>query len=175
MGLVTPSADRRVPMSALAVAGAAGFWLANLAVSLTPLAADYRAAMSIAYLPMLVEAFVGGLAISSCVSFGLVRFGDRIRCGSPITKSLMLSLVALVVVTLLVEVPAKFTTTTDPLRYFLVATLINGIRMLAMGLVIGSLYGRLERHPSTRRSRRTARGDRGATPAAARPAGRRTS
>jgi hypothetical protein len=34
-----------------ALAGAAAFWLVNLAISLTPVAADYRAALSISYNP----------------------------------------------------------------------------------------------------------------------------
>jgi hypothetical protein len=39
----------------LAVAGGAAFWLANFTISRTPVAADYRAALSISYLPMLAE------------------------------------------------------------------------------------------------------------------------
>lgn len=46
-----------------ALAGAAAFWVANLAISLTPVAADYRAALSISYIHMLVEAAIGGTAI----------------------------------------------------------------------------------------------------------------
>jgi hypothetical protein len=137
-------------MVALTAGGAAGFWLANLVVSLTPLAADYRAALSIAYLPMLVEALVGGLIIAACVSFCLLRFFDRIPTHSPMTKSLLLSLVALVVVTLLLEAPTKLLATTGaPLHYFLVATLFNALRIVALGAVIGRLYGKLEAHPRT--------------------------
>ena len=47
----------------LTIAGGLGFWVANFAISLTPIAAEYRAALSIAYLPMLLEALVGGLVI----------------------------------------------------------------------------------------------------------------
>ena len=35
-----------------ALAGAAAFWVVNLAMSMTPMAADYRAALSISYIPM---------------------------------------------------------------------------------------------------------------------------
>ena len=44
--------------------------MTNLAVSLTPVAADYRAALSISYVPMLVEAVIGGIAkaLALCVA-----------------------------------------------------------------------------------------------------------
>jgi len=42
-----------------ALAGASAFWVANLAISATPMAADYRAELSIPYIPMLVEAAIG--------------------------------------------------------------------------------------------------------------------
>lgn len=65
----------------LTLAGAAGFWLANLVISLTPLAADYRAALGISYVPMLIEALAGGLVIAGCVSTCLMvsrRRGSQI-------------------------------------------------------------------------------------------------
>jgi hypothetical protein len=40
---------------ALAIAGESGFWVANFTISRTPIAAEYRAALSISYLPMLLE------------------------------------------------------------------------------------------------------------------------
>ena len=129
----------------LAVGGALGFWLANFAISLTPLAADYRAALSIAYLPMLLEALLGGLIIGACVSYCLLRFFDRIPTNSPMAKSLLLALFAFAIVTLFLEVPAKFLTPmTDSVHYFLIASLFNGLRILALGAVIGHLYGRLD-------------------------------
>jgi hypothetical protein len=45
----------------LAIAGASAFWIVNLLISLTPVAADYRSALSIRYVPMLIEAALGGL------------------------------------------------------------------------------------------------------------------
>lgn len=137
-------------MLVLAVGGAMGFWLANLAVSLTPLAAEYRAALSIAYLPMLLQALLGGLIIGICVSYCLLRYFDKIPTDSPMTKSLVLSFVAFLAVTLLLEAPAKFLTTrSDAVHYFLIGTLFNGLRILALGVVVGLLYGRLDEHPRT--------------------------
>jgi hypothetical protein len=128
----------------LTVAGGMGFWVANFAISLTPIAAEYRAALSISYYPMLLEALIGGLAIGFCVSYSLLHFFDKLPTKSPILKSLILSFIVLIVATLLIEVPAKFLTPmTDALHYFLVATMFNAIRISALGIVIGYLFDKL--------------------------------
>ena len=130
--------------SVLAIGGGLGFWVANFAISLTPIAAEYRAALSISYLPMLLEALLGGLIIGFCVSYSLLRFFDKIPTRNPILKSVLLSIIALLIVTMLIEVPAKLlTTTSDALRYFLIGAVFNGLRILALGVVIGYLYDRL--------------------------------
>jgi hypothetical protein len=134
-------------MTILAVAGGLGFWVANFAISLTPIAAEYRAALSISYLPMLLEALIGGLVIGFCVSYFLLRLFDKLPTKNPILKSVILSFIALLIVTILIEVPSKFlaTTTNRALYYFLVGTMFNVIRVLALGIVIGFLYNRLNR------------------------------
>jgi hypothetical protein len=128
----------------LAIVGGLAFWLTNFAISLTPIAAEYRAGLSISYFPMLVEALVGGLIIGFGVSFFLLLFFDKIPTKNPILKSLMLSSIALLLVTILLEVPSKFlTNTNDALHYFLIGALFNVLRILALGIVIGYLYKRL--------------------------------
>lgn len=128
----------------LAIGGALGFWVANFAISLTPIAAEYRAALGIAYVPMLLEALLGGLVIGFCVGYSLLRFFDRIPTTTPVLKSVMLSFIALIAVTMLFEVPAKFlTTTNDALRYFFIGAAFNAVRILALGVAVGYLYGRL--------------------------------
>jgi NhaP-type Na+/H+ or K+/H+ antiporter len=129
--------------SVLAVAGGLGFWVATFAISLTPVAAEYRAALSIAYLPMLLESLLGGLIIGFCVSYLLLRFFDRIPTQNPILKSVILSLIVLVIVTILLQSPASFLATGDALRYFLIGTMFNLLRILALGVVTGCLYKRL--------------------------------
>ena len=130
----------------LAIAGGMGFWLANFAISLTPVAGEYRAALSIAYVPMLIEALFGGLVVGFLVSLFFVRFFDRIPVQGPILKSLVLSGIALVAVSVVIEAPARFSDATiDSLRFFLIGAAINGLRFLALGLVIGYVYGRLDR------------------------------
>jgi hypothetical protein len=128
----------------LAIAGGSGFWVANFAISRTPIAAEYRAALSISYLPMLLESLVGGLIIGFCVSYFLLRFFDKIPTRNPILKSVILSFIALIIVTFLIEVPASFlTTTSNALRYFLIGAMFNALRILALGIVIGYLHSKL--------------------------------
>jgi len=133
-------------MKILAVAGGLAFWVTNFAISRTPIAAEYRAALSISYFPMLFEALLGGLIIGFCVSYSLLHFFDKLPTKDPILKSVILSFIVLVIVTMLIEVPAKFlTTTNDALRYFIIGTAFNAIRIPALGIVIGYLYRRLNR------------------------------
>lgn len=127
----------------LALAGGAAFWVANFAISLTPIAADYRAALNIPYLPMLLGALAGGLIVGLCVSYGLLRFYGSIPTDSPVGKALLLTLLAFVVFTVATEIPSKLLTPTpDAARYFLVAAVFNVLRFAALGLVIGWLYRR---------------------------------
>ena len=133
----------------LTVAGGVAFWAANFAISLTPIAAEYRAALSISYLPMIVESLIGGLIIGFFVSYFLLRFFDKIPTKNPILKSVILSFIALIIVTILIEVPSHFLTpNSDPMHYFLIGAMINILRILALGVVIGYLYGRLYRERS---------------------------
>jgi len=127
----------------LAVVGGLAFWVTNFAISLTPIAAEYRAALSISYLPMIVAALIGGLIIGFFVSYFLLRFFDKIPTKNPILKSVILSLIALIIVTILIEVPSSFLTTSDVLHVFLIGAMFNVLRILALGIVIGYLYKRL--------------------------------
>jgi hypothetical protein len=121
----------------LAVAGGLGFWVTNFAISLTPIAAEYRAALSISYFPMLLEALLGGLMIGFCISYFLLRFFNKIPTQDPISKSVILTFIALIIVTILIGGPSSFLTTRDVLRYFLIGATFNFLRFLALGIVIG--------------------------------------
>ena len=127
----------------LTVAGGLAFWVVDFAISLSPIAAEYRAAFSISYLPLaLVEAFVGGLVIACFVSFFLLRFFDKIPTKNPILKSVVLSFIAFVIAMILLEAPASFRTS-DALYYLLIGVIFNVPRFLFVGIVIGYLYKRL--------------------------------
>jgi uncharacterized protein YacL len=123
----------------LAVVGGLAFWLANFAISRTPIAAEYRAALSISYIPMLLEALFGGLIIGLWVSYLLLRFFDRIPAKDPILKSVILSSIVMVIITILLGNPSSFSATGNVLRYFIIGTTFNLIRFLALGVAIG--YG----------------------------------
>ena len=124
----------------LTIGGGVAFWVANFTISLTPIAAEYRGALSISYYPMLLESLLGGLIIGFFVSYTLLRFFDRIPTKNPILKSLILCFIVLVLVTILLGIPSTSLTPSDPLRYLLIGTLFNILRILALGLVIGYLY-----------------------------------
>jgi len=130
----------------LAIVGGLAFWVTNFAISRTLIAAEYRAALSISYLPMIVESLIGGLIIGVFVSLFLLRFFDKIPTKNPILKSVILSLIALLIATIVLEVPSHFLTpNSDPMRYFLIGTMFNVLRILALGIVIGYLYRRLHK------------------------------
>ncbi len=128
----------------LTIGGGVAFWAANFAISRTPIAAEYRAALSISYFPMLLESLLGGLIIGFCVSYFLVRFFDKIPTKNPILKSVILSFVVLIIVTILIGGPSSFLGTSDVLRSFLIGTIFNVIRILALGIGIGYLYDKLK-------------------------------
>ena len=128
---------------ALTIAGGLGFWVANFAISLTPIAAEYRSALSISYFPMLLAALLGGLIIGFGVSFLLIRFFDKIPTKNPIIKSAILSFIVLIIVTIVIGGPSNFQSTSDVLRYFLIGTIFNVIRIFALGISIGYLCRRL--------------------------------
>jgi hypothetical protein len=95
-------------------AGALAFWVTNLAISLTSVAADHRAALSISYVPMLVEAAIGGIVIALFVSATLAHVPERVPGREPVSKALALCLAVLVVA-------------------------FNLLGLLALGLVVGFL------------------------------------
>lgn len=126
----------------LALVGGAAFWLANFAISRTPIAAEYRAAMSISYYPMLLESLIGGLIIGLWVSYPILRFFDKIPGKDPIRKSVLISSLVLVIVTIVLGGPSSFYATNNVLRYFIIGTIFNAIRITALGLAIGYVYKR---------------------------------
>ena len=137
----------------LAIVGGLAFWVTNFAISRTPIAAEYRAGLSISYLPMIVEALIGGLIIGFGVSYFLLRFFDKISTKNPILKSVILSLIALIIATILLEVALNFLIpNSDAMRVFLMGLLFNVLRILALGIIIGYLYKRLYGPESLRQS-----------------------
>ena len=121
-------------------AGGVAFWITDFVISVSPVAAEYRAAFSISYLPIaLVEALVGGLVIGFCVSYFLLRFFDNLPTKNPILKALILSFVAM----LMIEVLSTLVNPSNASVYLLIDTGMNVPRFLALGIVVGHLYEKL--------------------------------
>ena len=120
----------------LTIGGGVAFWAANFAISRTPIAAEYRDALSISYYPMLLESLLGGLIIGFCVSYFLLRFFDKIPTRIPILKALILSFVAMV----MIEVLSTLVNPNNAPVYLWIGTGMNVPRFLALGIVIGHLY-----------------------------------
>jgi hypothetical protein len=125
----------------LLMGGGLAFWAASIAISLLPIAADYRVSRWSAQ-TVWVGSLPAGMIIGFLVSFSLLRFFDKIPAKNPIQKSVILSFIALVIATILLEAPASFTTSNVP-YYFLFGTMLNVPRFLFVGIVIGILYKRL--------------------------------
>ena len=128
----------------LTIGGGVVFWVTTIAISLLPIAAEYRAAFSNWSIQTVwVDSLLVGLIIGCFVSYFLLRFFDKIPTKNPILKSVILSFVALVIATILIEVPRSFHGPSDALYYFLIGVMFNVPRFLFLGIVIGYLYKRL--------------------------------
>ena len=103
----------------LTIGGGVAFWAITIAFSLLPIAAEFRAALSISYIQVvLVESLLGGIIIGCCISYSLLRFFDKIPTKNPILKSEILSFVALVIALIVLQVAAS--RTSDALHIFLI-------------------------------------------------------
>jgi hypothetical protein len=126
----------------LTIGGGVVFWATTFVFSLLPIAAVFRAALSISYVQMIfVESVLGGMIISCGLSFFLLSFFDKIPTKNPILKSVILSFVVYVIVMFLLGVAAS--RTSDALHVFLIGVTLNIPRFLFVGVVIGYLYKRL--------------------------------
>jgi hypothetical protein len=125
----------------LAIVGGLVFWVISIATSLLPFTADYRAARWSAE-TVWAGSLPAGLIIGFLISFFLFRFFDKIPTKNPILKSVILSLIALFIGSILLEAPASFGTS-DALYYFLFGTMLNVPRFLFVGVAIGYLYKKL--------------------------------
>ena len=124
----------------LGVVGGLAFWAITIAISLLPIAAEYRAAESISNIQAVwVSSLPAGLIIGFFVSYFLLRFFDKIPTKNPILKSVVLSFIAFVIAMILLEAPASFRTS-DALYYLLIGVIFNVPRFLFVGIVIGYLY-----------------------------------
>ena len=128
----------------LTTGGGVVFWVTTIAISLLPIAAEYRAAYSNwSVQAVWVYSLFVGMIIGCCVSYSVLRFFDKIPTKNPILKSVIISLIALVIMTILNLVPHSFLGQRDVLHYFLIGIMLDAPRFLFLGIVIGYLYRRL--------------------------------
>ena len=141
--------DRKVMRSILwifllTIAGGLAFWATTIALSLLPIAAEYRAALSLSYFQtVFVGALLAGLVIACCISFVLLRFFQKIPTTNAILKSEILSIVVLVISSIPVQVAASRLGPSEALHVFLIGAALNVPRFLVLGFVVGYLYRRL--------------------------------
>jgi len=128
----------------LTIAGGAVFWATTVVTSLLPIAAEYRAAYSNWSIQSVwVDSLFVGMVFGGCVSYSLLRFFDKLPAKNPILKSALLSSIALVIVTILIDVPRSFPGPDHSLYYFLIGAIFNLVRFILLGVTIGYLYKRL--------------------------------
>jgi hypothetical protein len=136
---------RKIQLIELSLAGAAVFYVTSFAIALLPFSAQFRAAESYTYTDVLVGALPSGLLIALFVSYCMLGYSVKIPSRSSISKSVLLSLVALLVI----EVGATLLHGGNELYYFSIGTLLSVPRFLFLGMVIGYLYRRADEvmHP----------------------------
>ncbi len=128
----------------LTIGGGVVFWVTTIAISLLPVAAEYRSAFSKANIQTVwVASLPAGLIIGCCVSYSLLRFFDKILTKNPILKPVIISLIALVIITILNLVPHSYLGQRDVMQYFFIGIMLDAPRFLFLGIVIGYLYRRL--------------------------------
>ncbi len=128
----------------LTMGGGGVFWATTIAISLLPIAAEYRTAFSKANIQTVwMASLPAGLIIGGCVSYALLHFFDKRPTKTPILTSVIISLVVLVMATSLTLVPQRFLGQREVWHYALLGMLLDLPRFLLLGIVIGYLYKRL--------------------------------
>ncbi len=131
-----------IKLSKLSVGGGLAFFAVTIAFSLLPIAAEYRAALSMSYASVVAGALIAGLIIGFCISYFLVRLSDKMPTESAVAKALMISCVALLPAIGMVGVAAHGLQA-HGWHYFLIGAMLNVPRFLALGIAVGYLYTRL--------------------------------
>jgi len=125
----------------LSVAGGITFWVTTFVTSLLPLAARYRASFSNWGIQTVwIASLIIGLVIGCSVGYFLLRGVESGSTIDPVLKSIYLSLIALFIAIMLIDVPMLLQTGMDTLGYFFVGVLFNAARFILLGLAVGTLY-----------------------------------
>jgi hypothetical protein len=133
-------------MLMLTIGGAAIFWATTIATSLLPIAAEYRAAYSNWKMQTVwVDSLFAGLIIGCGVSYFLLRSLNKAPTKEPILECTKVGLVALIIVTILIDVPRSLLSPRpgNAWHYFLIGLIFNAARFLLLGVATGYLHKRL--------------------------------
>lgn len=137
----TPRMAGFLNLSKLTFGGGLVFWATTIAISLLPIAAEYRTAFSKANIQTVwVASLPAGLIIGCFVSYSLLRFFDKIPAKHPILKSVIISIIVLVIATILSLVPHSSLGQSNVLHYILIGIMLDLPRFLFLGIAIGYLY-----------------------------------
>ncbi len=145
-----PSSLSKRNLLVLSIGGAIVFWATTVATSLLPLATQYRAAYTSWKIQTVwVDSLFAGLIIGCGVSYFLLRSLNKAPTKDPIPGAARLGFVALVTITILVDVPRSLLAPGPghawSWYYFLVGLMFNAARFLLLGFAIGYLCRQLYR------------------------------
>jgi hypothetical protein len=129
----------------LTVAGSLAFWGVTIACFLLPVVPEFRQAFSIASGDVvLLGSLIGGMVIGCLISAALLRFSSRIPGRNPLQKSVALSCAAFGLAAIGLWATSRGIEVNAG-RAFLIGSLLNAPRFLALGAVIGALRTWLRR------------------------------
>ena len=140
------STIRSKKLYTLTLGGGGVFWATTIATSLLPIAAEYRASFSNrswSIQSVWVGSLLAGLIIGGGVSYALLRFLERHPTKHAIPGSTLLGCVALVVATILIDVPRISHGSSEAWHYFLIGIVLNAPRFLLLGVAVGYLCRRV--------------------------------
>ncbi len=143
-----PRTHSKKNLLVLTIGGAVVFWATTVTTSLLPLAAEYRAAYTNWRIQTVwVDSLFAALIIGFGVSYFLLRSLDKAPTKDPVPGAARLGFVALVIATILIDVPRILLTpgTGSGWYYFFVGLMFNAARFLLLGFAIGYLCRQLYR------------------------------
>lgn len=140
------SRDYWVKLIRLTLTGGIAFWVTSIMTSLLPLAAEYRAALSNwSAQTVWIASLLAGLLIGGCVNYTFLRHYGKIPAKGPLTKAMLVSFCALIVFTIVIDVPVSLQGHGNSLHCFLIGFMFNAARFLLLGAATGCQYRRLAR------------------------------
>ena len=135
-----------VKLIRLTLTGGIAFWVTSIVTSLLPIAAEYRAALSNwSAQTVWIASLFAGLLIGGCVSCTFLQHYGKIPAKGPLTKAMLVSFCALIVFTIVIDVPMSLQGHSNSLHCFFIGFTFNAARFLLLGAATGCQYRKLAR------------------------------